>query len=73
MSKAKRLYYENDGNKWAWSHDPEFKTYCVTNDMGEGIFYVDLRRNERKQILGTCQFSLRGIKNPKAKIRKWME
>lgn len=59
------LCYEQDGNKWIWGYNTESYRYYCTNDNGDGIFL--------KQIVGTCQFSLRGLKGPKAKIRKWME
>lgn len=70
----KHLCYEKDGNKWIWGYNTESYRYLYcTNDNGDGIFLVDQRNGNRKQLVGTCQFSLRGIKNPKAKIRKWME
>ena len=78
------LHYENDGNKWFWychswtegkNSAGEWYTshyYCTNND-GEGLFFVDLKNNERWQVLGTCQFSLRGLKDPKRAIRKRYE
>lgn len=76
------LHYEQDGNKWIWFYhswtdgknsagDWYVSQYYCTNSEGEGLFFVDLKRNERKQILGTCQFSLRGLKDPKGAIRRY--
>lgn len=72
MCKNKRLYYNKDGYKWSWTHDPDWSRYYTTNSEGEGLFIVDLKRNERQQILGTCQFSLRELKDHKRSIRKYM-
>ena len=57
-----------DGVKM-WVSDDIY--YC-TNRYGEGLFKVDLIRNERKQLKGTCQFSVCGLKDKskKEKIRK---
>ena len=76
------LHYENDGKQWRWFyHDwTDGKTssgewyvtqYYCTNADGEGLFFVDLKRNKTKQILVTCQFSLNGLKDPKGKIRRY--
>lgn len=76
------LHYEQDGEKWLWYYhswtdgkdsagDWYVSQYYCTNDEGEGLFFVDLKRNERTQILGTCQFSLRGLKDPKRAIRRY--
>lgn len=46
--------------------------YYCTDNHGEGIFLIDLIRNRRVQIVGTCEFSLAGIKDPRNKIRRWM-
>jgi len=35
--------------------------YYCTNTNGEGLFYVDIERNERTQIIGTCDFSTHGL------------
>ena len=67
------LTYANYGNCWKWwDKDTDGDRYFCTNDNGEGIFFVDLTRNDRKQLVGTCDFTLNGVKDPKAKIRKWM-
>lgn len=46
--------------------------YYCTNREGDGLFRVDVARNDRKQLKGTCQFSVAGLKDKskKAKIRK---
>ena len=48
--------------------------YYETNKDGDGIFYIDAERNYRKQLTGTCQFSVWGLtdKAKKAKLRKWL-
>lgn len=67
------LRYRNDGKRleW-WDKDTDGDRYFCTNNEGEGIFLVDLTRNDRKQLVGTCDFTLNGVKNPKAKVRRWM-
>lgn len=78
------LHYERDGNQWIWfwhswtdgkcsNGEWYTKKYCCTNNDGEGLFIVDISKNERKQILGTCQFSLAGLKDPKRAIRRRYE
>ena len=52
----------------------DYVYYC-TNKDGEGLFRVDLQRNDRRQLKGTCQFSVYGLKNKskKAKIKKTVQ
>ena len=77
-------HYEEIGNEWVWYRhswtdgknsrgDYYLKKYYCTNGYGEGVFVVYPERNERKQILGTCQFSLVGLKDPKRAIRRFMK
>ena len=69
----KRMKWEIDGEKViGWIND--YSYYC-TNGRGEGIFFVDLSRNERKQLTGTCQFSVYGLKpkSKKSKLRTWLD
>ena len=49
--------------------------YYATNDYGQGVFYIDQVENERKQITGTSQFSIRGLKpkSAKNKIRRFVD
>ena len=65
----------HDGYKWHWKSAEDESGYCrrywTTDADGEGIFIVDLKENSRTQILGTCDFSVVGLKDPKAKIRRW--
>lgn len=75
----KTFGYRNDGKRWMWwlMEDVEEgeeipDRYYTTNNEGEGVFIVDSRANNRKQIAGTCDFSLVGVKDPKRKIRKYM-
>lgn len=53
---------------FGWEHG-----YYKTNPNGDGIFHVDDNGNER-QLVGTCQFSVRGLQrnSAKAKIRRYM-
>lgn len=50
-----------------WLNDHEFYT---TNERGNGIFRVDLYKNERVTIAGTSQFSVRYCKTDKGKKQK---
>ena len=65
-----------NGWKYIWyfaDHPTPFiSRYFCTNDDGDGVFCVDLKRNTRDQILGTCQFSVAGLKDPRAKIRRYV-
>lgn len=72
------LIYKQDGSRWEWhwkSAETEngwYGYYFTTNDDGCGIFRVDLEANDRRQFVGTSDFSLCGLKDPRAKIRKYM-
>lgn len=75
---TKRIVYLQDGSRWEWhykadedEHGQYFK-YWTTNRNGDGIFRVDSRKNERTQLVGTWDFSLVGIADPRRKIRAWM-
>lgn len=76
--KKNHLVYSNDGYQWFWHRKSEededgyYNRYCMTNSDGEGLFVMDRRRGELHQVLGTCQFSLRGLKDPRRKIRDYM-
>ena len=55
MSNLKHVI---DGEKIrTWINDDEF---YETNSDGEGLFYVKVSRNTRRQLEGTCDFTLRG-------------
>lgn len=73
----KKLMYNFDGEYASWCYqinDGEWAdTYYCTNNSGEGIFRVDSLKNDRKQLVGTCAFSLVGIKDKRAKIRRVMK
>ena len=45
------------------------REYC-TNAQDEGLFVWDKQRGVWKQILGTCQFSVRNVKHKNDKIRR---
>lgn len=62
-------YLINGEEVRAYISEDEF--YC-TNSEGEGLFHVIVSRNARYQIIGTCDFSVRGLtdKSKKAKIRQ---
>lgn len=49
----------------------EDEYYC-TNSEGEGLFKVRISRNSRSQLIGTCDFTTRGLKDEskKAKMRR---
>jgi hypothetical protein len=69
------LFIRQDGKRYIWywakSREPLPDRYYCTNNEGDGIFVIDLVRNDRKQLIGTCQFSLAGIKDPRGKIRRY--
>ena len=44
--------------------------YYTTNNSGDGLFFVDIAHNERKQLLGTCQFSICKATDKKARMRR---
>lgn len=46
----------------------------TTNDRGDGLFEIDYRRGDRRQLEGTLQFSVAGLtkNSARAKIRKYM-
>ena len=78
-----RLVFFNDPNfypdRWDWwwkSDEPKHggrpNAYWCTNNEGAGIFHVDTYNNERRQLVGTWAFDVRKVKDPKAKIRRWM-
>lgn len=70
----RKLKYKKDGDKWEWRWSDSDNVYWTTNGRGEGAFVIDPSHNEEHQVLGTCDFSLRGMKDASAKrkIRKWM-
>ena len=72
----KKLSYEKDGARWIWRIKGEENRYFTTNPDGEGIFKVSFSPlgGTRKQLTGTCQFSLSGLSDRWAekKIRQWM-
>lgn len=57
--------------EYVWTVGYE-RGYYKTNPNGEGIFYVNEKYEER-QLVGTCQFSVRGLlrETGKARIRRW--
>lgn len=67
----KSIHYKHDGNEWTWWISGEDKCY-YTNRMGQGIFVQDITTGQTRQLVGTCQFSVSGLKDPRAKIRRWM-
>lgn len=42
-------------------------SYYCTNRYGDGLFKVCLSRNTRTQIIGTCDFSVHGLKDKSKK------
>lgn len=57
-----------------WSTDPDGLRYYCTNGEAEGVFRVNLRRGERVQVVGTCNFSLYGMTKASARaaVRRFM-
>jgi hypothetical protein len=69
-----KLRYKKDGKRWTWYIEGDDDKYFQTSNDGEGIQEILLNRNERKDLEGTCQFSVRGVSDSwaKRKIRDWM-
>lgn len=66
------MNWEINGEQvFCWINGTQY--YC-TNERGEGIFFIDQVRNDRRQLAGTCQFSVRGLKreSKKNKLRRWI-
>lgn len=75
MEKAKTsLRYMHIDNYWQWWVSNEKDVYYCTDDDGEGVFRIDQRRNNRDQLTGTLQFSVRGLSEEyaKRKIKAFM-
>lgn len=71
----KRLRFSRYGEKgMKWDYGEDFywnRGYWHTDTQGDGIFFCDL--NEDRQIVSMFDFSIAYNKDPKAKIRRWME
>lgn len=54
-----------------WTIDSSESAYFCTNSEGEGLFRVEPQKNDRRQLKGTCEFSVFGLKpsSARAKIR----
>lgn len=70
-----RLKYEKDGKRWTWYIAGDDERYFQTSSDGEGIQEILCEHNVRRDLEGTCQFSVRGVSDASAKkkIRHWME
>lgn len=72
----KKLSYTKEDKCWSWVIEGEENRYFTTNSEGEGIFEVSFSPlgGDRRQLIGTCQFSLSGLSDnwAKKKIRRWM-
>jgi len=68
-----KLKFEFDGEKVLWwdARSDGYRYWC-TNKAGEGVFFVDSEKNERRQLVGTCDFSVFGLADKRGKIRRWM-
>lgn len=61
-----------NGIGWTWRFATDKYIMYGTNDEGEGLFQVDLILNSRKQLEGTCDFSLPvDEKAARRKILRW--
>lgn len=60
------------GSGWTWTFVDEPRVLYQTNEFGDGIFRIVLADNSRKQLLGTCDFSLPSDeKSARRKILAW--
>ena len=64
MKKFRYVFVEESNEVRAY--ETESKYYC-TNREGEGLFVVDTSKSSRAQLIGTCDFSLRGLSPAYAK------
>lgn len=70
---GRKLSYEFYGESARWWHsDTDGLKYWTTNGNGDGIFFVDSRKNSRTQLVGTNDFSVHGLKDKRRAIRRWM-
>lgn len=73
---GKHLFIDHNGDMWCWwigeKRDGPKSYFWSTNVHGQGIWYYDLSDGEVTQIVGTCDFSVRGVKDPRSKIRRWV-
>lgn len=60
-------YYFDEHTNEVRLYESASRYYC-TNANGEGLFFVDIERNTRAQIIGTCDFSTYGLS--KTSIRR---
>ena len=70
-----RIFFNVKHINEAWWEDDRFPNVLFeTNKVGDGIFERSVLNGNVRQLVGTCQFSLRGItqKSARAKIRRWM-
>jgi hypothetical protein len=67
-----RLAYRKDGHRWELHEVGNVGFYFTTNNTGKGLTIVYPYRNDRKDILGTLQFSVSGLSDSyaKRKMRK---
>lgn len=52
-----------------WTIDNNENAYYCTTSKGEGIFRVEPRKNERRQMIGDCDFSVFGLKPSTARTK----
>lgn len=71
-----RIFFNDKHLNEAWWEDDRFLNVVFsTNKACNGIFERSVLTGNVRQLVGTCQFSLRGItqKSARAKIRRWMK
>ena len=67
-----RLAYKKDGRRWELYEVGNDDFYITTNNTGKGLTIVYPYSNNRKDILGSLQFSVSGLSDSyaKRKMRK---
>lgn len=48
---------EYHGVRWSWQFEGDDDVFYETGKDGDGIWMYNVRKNDRKQIAGTCQFT----------------
>ena len=73
------LYIEKnsyaEGYSWWVSESRGLYTkFWYTNNYGSGVFITDSKNFfQERQLVGTAQFTVKGMKDPKGAIRRWMK
>lgn len=72
--QTEELTIRHDGARYEWFIGDDDTVRYTTNNNGDGIFLVDSAANERKQLVGHCDWHIcQTDKATRAKIKRWTE